>query len=79
MGGGPKLAVLFRGRIIMGGQLRRKFCLQGRAFLGWTARNRLDRKASGFTALLEIPPNRCKRDLKSRSNLGLAMPLIHCA
>ena len=77
MGGGPKLTVLFPSRISMGGQLRWKFCLQGCAFLGWTARNRLDHKASGFTALLEIPPDRCERDLKGGRNLGLAMALIH--
>jgi hypothetical protein len=58
MGGSPELTVLVGGRIIMGGQLRGECCLQGRTFLRWTARNRLDRQAPGFTPLLEIPPDR---------------------
>jgi hypothetical protein len=71
--------MLFRSRIIMGGQLRGEFCLQGRTFLGWAARNGFDRKTTRFTPLLEIPPDRRERDLKGRSNLSLAMPLVHCA
>ena len=79
MSGGPELTVLLRSRIIMGSQLRGQRGLQGRTFLGWAARNGLDRQATRFTALLQIPPDRRKRHLKGRSNLGLAMPLIHCA
>lgn len=70
--------MLLRGRIIVGSQLRGECCLQGGALLGWAARNRLDRQVAGFTPLLEVAPDGGERDLKSRSNLGLAMALIHC-
>lgn len=73
MGGGPELAVLFYGRIIMGGQLLWECSLLDRTFLGWAPRNGSHCQASCFPPLLEVAPDRRKRDLKGGSNLGLAI------
>ena len=64
-------------------QLCKECCLQGCALLGWAARNRLDRQASGFTALLRGSarslPAKPERPPQSRPGDALDPPHVKYA
>ena len=68
--------MLFQGDIVMGLHLRGESGIQRGSILRGAARNRLDREGARFAALFQIALEGGHRDLKSSSDLGLAMALI---
>ena len=74
----PQLAVLFQGDIVMGRYLRGEPGIQRGSILRGAARNRLDREGARFASLFQRALDGGDRDLKSSSDLGLAMALIDC-